>query len=137
MELGQPGVHPLFIKAVLTHDLHPTETCHHHQSRICCLRVFAACPPSFCASPPLLRLIELGQPGLHPLFVKQVVTVAMDRRDREREMASNLLSELHPRVITDDQVGVCVCGGGVWVSGWVGGGGLRWVRVWGGGGEGW
>jgi hypothetical protein len=30
----------------------------------------------------------------------------MDRRDREREMASNLLSELHPRVITDDQVGV-------------------------------
>jgi hypothetical protein len=53
----------------------------------------------------VFRLIELGQPGLHPLFVKQVVTVAMDRRDREREMASNLLSELHPRVITDDQVG--------------------------------
>lgn len=50
--------------------------------------------------------MELGQPGLHSLFVKQVVTVAMDRRDREREMASNLLSELHPRVITDDQVGV-------------------------------
>jgi hypothetical protein len=49
--------------------------------------------------------MELGQPGLHSLFVKQVVTVAMDRRDREREMASNLLSELHPRVITDDQVG--------------------------------
>lgn len=51
------------------------------------------------------RLMELGQPGLHSLFVKQVVTVAMDRRDREREMASNLLSELHPRVITDDQMG--------------------------------
>lgn len=50
------------------------------------------------------RLMELGQPGLHSLFVKQVVTVAMDRRDREREMASNLLSELHPRVITDDQM---------------------------------
>jgi len=52
----------------------------------------------------LLRLLELGQPGLHPLFVKQVVTLAMDRRDREREMASGLLSELHPSVISDDQV---------------------------------
>ncbi|KAF8061907.1 MRF1 [Scenedesmus sp. PABB004] len=50
------------------------------------------------------RLSELGQPGLHPLFVKQVVTLAMDRRDREREMASSLLSELHPAVITDDQM---------------------------------
>jgi hypothetical protein len=49
-------------------------------------------------------LLELGQPGLHPLFVKQVVTLAMDRRDREREMASGLLSELHTRVISDDQV---------------------------------
>ncbi|WIA38524.1 hypothetical protein OEZ86_001845 [Tetradesmus obliquus] len=50
------------------------------------------------------RLLELGQPGLHPLFVKQVVTLAMDRRDREREMASGLLSELHPSVISDDQM---------------------------------
>jgi hypothetical protein len=65
----------------------------------------------------LRRLMELGQPGLHSLFVKQVVTLAMDRRDREREMASNLLSELHPRVITGDQVrvgvsvqAVCACG---------------------------
>eukprot|EP00879_Flechtneria_rotunda_P002298 GHRR01002491.1.p1 GENE.GHRR01002491.1~~GHRR01002491.1.p1 ORF type:complete len:322 (+),score=143.64 GHRR01002491.1:106-966(+) len=50
------------------------------------------------------RLLELGQPGLHPLFVKQVVTLAMDRRDREREMASGLLSTLHPQVVTDDQM---------------------------------
>ncbi|KAF6262938.1 armadillo-type protein [Scenedesmus sp. NREL 46B-D3] len=50
------------------------------------------------------RLLELGQPGLHPLFVKQVVTLAMDRRDREREMASGLLSDLHPRAISDDQM---------------------------------
>jgi hypothetical protein len=59
--------------------------------------------------------MELGQPGLHSLFVKQVVTVAMDRRDREREMASNLLSELHPRVITDDQVNGGMCGRGAGV----------------------
>lgn len=50
------------------------------------------------------RLLELDEPGLHPLFVKQVVTLAMDRRDREREMASGLLSSLHPQVITPDQV---------------------------------
>lgn len=50
------------------------------------------------------RLLELNQPGLHPLFVKQAVALAMDRRDREREMASNLLGELHPSVITDDQM---------------------------------
>lgn len=50
------------------------------------------------------RLLELGEPGLHPLFVKQVVTLAMDRRDREREMASGLLSSLHPQVITPDQM---------------------------------
>lgn len=52
----------------------------------------------------LARLLELGQPGLHPLFVKQVITLAMDRRDREREMASGLLSDLHPTVISNDQV---------------------------------
>jgi programmed cell death protein 4 len=50
------------------------------------------------------RLLELGEPGLHPLFVKQVVTLAMDRRDREREMASGLLSSLHPQVVTPDQM---------------------------------
>eukprot|EP00878_Enallax_costatus_P006760 GHUV01007086.1.p1 GENE.GHUV01007086.1~~GHUV01007086.1.p1 ORF type:complete len:655 (+),score=257.56 GHUV01007086.1:532-2496(+) len=50
------------------------------------------------------RLLELDEPGLHPLFVKQVVTLAMDRRDREREMASGLLSSLHPQVITPDQM---------------------------------
>ena len=55
-------------------------------------------------------MLELGEPGLHPLFVKQVVTLAMDRRDREREMASGLLSSLHPQVITPDQVGDLVQG---------------------------
>ena len=55
--------------------------------------------------PPMRRLLEAGQPGLHPLFVKQAITMSMDRKDRERELVSSLLSELHPTVITDDQVG--------------------------------
>jgi len=50
------------------------------------------------------RLLEAGQPGLHPLFVKQAITMSMDRKDRERELVSSLLSELHPTVITDDQM---------------------------------
>ncbi|KAI8472184.1 MAG: armadillo-type protein [Monoraphidium minutum] len=47
------------------------------------------------------RLNELDEPGLHPLFVKAAVTLAMDRKDRERELVSALLSELHPAAIND------------------------------------
>jgi hypothetical protein len=52
----------------------------------------------------LHRLMELGQPGLHPLFVKAAITLACDRKERERELVSSLLVELHPAVITPDQV---------------------------------
>ncbi len=41
------------------------------------------------------RAQELGQPGLHRLFVKRLVARAMDRHAREREMASSLLSALY------------------------------------------
>ena len=41
------------------------------------------------------RAQELGQPGLHRLFVKRLVARAMDRHAREREMASSLLSTLY------------------------------------------
>lgn len=46
------------------------------------------------------RILELEDPGLHHIFVKHVVQKSMDRRDREREMASNLLSFLYPQVLS-------------------------------------
>jgi hypothetical protein len=55
------------------------------------------------------RLMELGQPGLHPLFVKAAITLACDRKERERELVSSLLVELHPSVITPDQVRMMLC----------------------------
>ena len=41
------------------------------------------------------RAQELQQPGLHHLFVKRLVGRALDRHNREREMASALLSSLY------------------------------------------
>ena len=46
------------------------------------------------------RILELEDPGLHHIFVKHAVQKAMDRRDREREMISNLLSFLYPQVLS-------------------------------------
>ena len=51
------------------------------------------------------RILELEDPGLHHIFVKHAVIKSMDRRDREREMISNLLSFLYPQVLS----GNCVC----------------------------
>eukprot|EP00899_Mesostigma_viride_P013031 jgi/Mesvir1/21729/Mv04140-RA.1 len=49
-------------------------------------------------------LLELGQPQHHAFFIKRLVTTAMDRRDREREMAAVLLSSLYGEVLTRAQV---------------------------------
>jgi len=51
------------------------------------------------------RILELEDPGLHHIFVKHAVVKSMDRRDREREMISNLLSFLYPQVLSGDQLG--------------------------------
>lgn len=51
------------------------------------------------------RILELEDPGLHHIFVKHSIQKAMDRRDREREMISNLLSFLYPQVLSGDQLG--------------------------------
>ncbi|GLC39813.1 hypothetical protein PLESTM_000944900 [Pleodorina starrii] len=48
------------------------------------------------------RLAALDEPGLHPLFVKAAVSLALDRRDRERELLSKLLVALVPQVISPD-----------------------------------
>ncbi|GMH35363.1 hypothetical protein BSKO_03231 [Bryopsis sp. KO-2023] len=50
-------------------------------------------------------LIEMEDPGLNHIFVKHAIQLALDRRDREREMISVLLSTLYPQVLTGDQLG--------------------------------
>ncbi|KAL3152918.1 hypothetical protein ABBQ38_012224 [Trebouxia sp. C0009 RCD-2024] len=49
-------------------------------------------------------LQELGEPLFQHFFVKKVITLAMDKNDREHEMAANLLSRLYHEVIQADQV---------------------------------
>ncbi|KAG6543294.1 hypothetical protein Mapa_015208 [Marchantia paleacea] len=44
-------------------------------------------------------LEDLGQPDLYPVFLKRLFTLAMDRKMREKEMASVLLSALYAEVI--------------------------------------
>ena len=44
------------------------------------------------------RLLELQDPGLLQVFVKQSVVQALDRKDREKELVSLLLAQLHPEV---------------------------------------
>lgn len=47
---------------------------------------------------------ELQEPGLHHLFVKRAVSLALDRSDRERELTAQLLSSLFPGLLTREQV---------------------------------
>ena len=60
-----------------------------------CKVAFLACLDDKCAC---LCAQELQQPGLHHLFVKRLVGRALDRHNREREMASALLSSLYSQV---------------------------------------
>ncbi|XP_051126379.1 MA3 DOMAIN-CONTAINING TRANSLATION REGULATORY FACTOR 2-like [Andrographis paniculata] len=50
------------------------------------------------------ELGELGVPGYHFYFVKKLVSIAMDRRDKEKEMAAILLSSLYGDIIDPQQV---------------------------------
>ncbi|EOA15859.1 hypothetical protein CARUB_v10007684mg [Capsella rubella] len=49
-------------------------------------------------------LIELGSSEYHPYFIKRLVSVSMDRHDKEKEMASVLLSALYADVINPNQI---------------------------------
>ncbi|XP_040986066.1 MA3 DOMAIN-CONTAINING TRANSLATION REGULATORY FACTOR 1-like [Juglans microcarpa x Juglans regia] len=49
-------------------------------------------------------LRELGSSEYHPYFIKRLVSLAMDRHDKEKEMASVLLSALYADVISPDQI---------------------------------
>lgn len=50
------------------------------------------------------ELREVGMPSYYFYFVKKLVSIAMDRRDKEKEMASILLSSLYGDVIDRQQV---------------------------------
>ncbi|XP_074268812.1 MA3 DOMAIN-CONTAINING TRANSLATION REGULATORY FACTOR 4-like [Silene latifolia] len=50
------------------------------------------------------NLRELGSSEYHPYFIKNLVSVAMNRHDKEKEMASVLLSTLHVDVIAPAQI---------------------------------
>lgn len=56
--------------------------------------------------PELIRSLEdLGLPAYNPTFLKKLITLAMDRKNREKEMASVLLSALHIEIFsTEDMV---------------------------------
>ncbi|CAH9109855.1 unnamed protein product [Cuscuta epithymum] len=49
-------------------------------------------------------LRELGSVEYHPYFIKRLVSMAMDRHDKEKEMASVLLSALYADVISSAQI---------------------------------
>ena len=49
-------------------------------------------------------LRELGSSEYHPYFIKRLVSLAMDRNNKEKEMASVLLSALYADVINSAQI---------------------------------
>ncbi|XP_023001234.1 uncharacterized protein LOC111495424 isoform X1 [Cucurbita maxima] len=55
--------------------------------------------------PELIRSLEdLGAPEYNPIFLKRLITLAMDRKNREKEMASVLLSVLHIEIFSTDDI---------------------------------
>eukprot|EP00268_Persea_americana_P006577 TRINITY_DN12369_c0_g1_i3.p1 TRINITY_DN12369_c0_g1~~TRINITY_DN12369_c0_g1_i3.p1 ORF type:complete len:731 (-),score=205.71 TRINITY_DN12369_c0_g1_i3:677-2869(-) len=55
--------------------------------------------------PELIRsLEELAAPEFNPVFLKKLITLAMDRKNREKEMASVLLSALHIEIFSTDDI---------------------------------
>ncbi|XP_027335580.1 uncharacterized protein LOC113849693 isoform X1 [Abrus precatorius] len=55
--------------------------------------------------PELIRSLEdLGAPEYNPIFLKKLITLAMDRKNREKEMASVLLSALHIELFSTEDI---------------------------------
>ncbi|KAI7727430.1 hypothetical protein M8C21_020435 [Ambrosia artemisiifolia] len=55
--------------------------------------------------PELIRSLEdLGLPEYNPIFLKKLITLAMDRKNREKEMASVLLSALHIEIFSTKNI---------------------------------
>ncbi|RLM60644.1 uncharacterized protein C2845_PM14G01450 [Panicum miliaceum] len=49
-------------------------------------------------------LKELGYPEYNPIFVKKLITIALDRKNREKEMASVLLSSLSMELFSTEDI---------------------------------
>jgi len=49
-------------------------------------------------------LQDLGAPELNSIFLKKLITLAMDRKNREKEMASVLLSALHIEIFSTEDI---------------------------------
>ncbi|OMP10383.1 Initiation factor eIF-4 gamma, MA3 [Corchorus olitorius] len=55
--------------------------------------------------PELIRSLEdLGLPEYNPVFLKKLITLALDRKNREKEMASVLLSALHIEIFSTEDI---------------------------------
>ncbi|KAL3512635.1 hypothetical protein ACH5RR_025352 [Cinchona calisaya] len=55
--------------------------------------------------PELIRSLEdLAAPEFNPIFLKKLITLAMDRKNREKEMASVLLSALHIEIFSTEDI---------------------------------
>ncbi|XP_043704258.1 MA3 DOMAIN-CONTAINING TRANSLATION REGULATORY FACTOR 1-like isoform X1 [Telopea speciosissima] len=55
--------------------------------------------------PELIRSLEdLSAPVFNPVFLKKLITLAMDRKNREKEMASVLLSALHSEIFSTQDI---------------------------------
>ena len=49
-------------------------------------------------------LVDLGVPEYNPIFLKKLITLAMDKKNREKEMSSVLLSSLHSEIFSSDDI---------------------------------
>ncbi|XP_075494347.1 MA3 DOMAIN-CONTAINING TRANSLATION REGULATORY FACTOR 1-like [Primulina tabacum] len=55
--------------------------------------------------PELIRSLEdIGMSKYNPIFLKKLITLAMDRKNREKEMASVLLSVLHIEIFSTEDI---------------------------------
>ncbi|KAJ4961545.1 hypothetical protein NE237_021455 [Protea cynaroides] len=55
--------------------------------------------------PELIRSLEdLAAPEFNPVFLKKLITLAMDRKNREKEMSSVLLSALHSEIFSTEDI---------------------------------
>ncbi|KAG6633245.1 hypothetical protein I3843_12G033800 [Carya illinoinensis] len=49
-------------------------------------------------------LVDLGAPEYNPIFLKKLITLAMDRKNREKEMASVLLASLQSEIFSSEDI---------------------------------